>query len=855
MDYDSLLANVRKAARYLGCEKNAAAKPWDSAEVRACLIFPDLYEIGMSHLGLQILYHILNDLDWALADRAYCPDLDLERLLRAKEWPLWGLEQKRPLGRFDLLGITLPYELSYTNILTILSLSGIPFLSRQRDEGEWPLIIGGGSGAFNPEPVAEIFDAILLGDGEEAVIELARTVRRWKREGGRRDELLKELAGMEGVYVPRFYHPRYDAKGAMVGIERDPDAPARVMRRILPDLDSAPFPRRPLLPFIQTVHDRLGIEIARGCTRSCRFCQAGVIYRPVRERSPETVEQLARRGLKATGWSELGMLSLSTGDYSRLHPLIQRLMELCQPLKVAISLPSLRVGTLTPEIMKEIVKVRKTGFTLAPEAGSQRLREVINKGITEEDLLETAKEAYRAGWRNIKLYFMIGLPTETMEDVEAIRELALKVSAQHPRRRGGQVTISVGTFVPKPHTPFQWERQIGEEEARERIALLRQGLPKRIRIKWHDPALSFMEGVFSRGDRRLLPVIIRAWELGARLDAWSDHFRPELFQQAAEEQGIELSWYLRERGEEELLPWDHLDTGVKREFLLKERRRARERSYTPDCRNGRCQGCGVCDFKRVKPVIFRGSEAESAPSKAASAGPVDKPAERWMVAFRFAKLNQARFISHLDTMRAFHRAAARAELPVAFSQGFHPMPRFSFGDALPVGLESVCEPAALELTRFMRPHEVAQALNRELPHGLGIILAEMGPMPQTAPDGRRHVAFIPHLQPRDLQEMDLSKAPPLLLTMGRRGTRARVEPHHALEALEPLSPDELLPLLQGWEPLDREGVLMGFTVKRCTAVLEDGSSRTVMVRPLDLIAHLFPMDEEQRALVRIVRVG
>ncbi len=853
MKRDLYLSLVKKPARYMGKEVNAACKEWGGADVRVALVFPDLYEIGMSHLGLHILYHVLNGLDWALADRAYCPDTDLENLLRERGEPLWALESGRPLSQFDILGITIPYELCYTNILTILDLASVPFLSRDRDGGEWPLVIGGGSGAFNPEPVAEVFDAIVLGDGEEAVVEIAAMVREWKARGGARKELLEALAGTDGVYVPRYYEVSYGSGGRIAAVTPSGPAPASVRRRILPDLDSAPFPEKPLVPFVQTVHDRLGIEVARGCTRGCRFCQAGIIYRPVRERGPGRVMELAQRCLRATGWSELGLLSLSTGDYSQLHALIHGLMELCRPGHVALSLPSLRVGTLTKEIMAEILKVRKTGFTLAPEAGSERLRQVINKGITEEDLLETARDAFGAGWRNIKLYFMIGLPTETVEDVDAIKELAYKVLSQRPRGKRGQVTVSVGTFVPKPHTPFQWERQLSLEESRERFRRLRKGLRRDIRLKWHDPGLSFMEGVFSRGDRRLFRVIRDAWEMGARLDAWSDHFRPELFEAAAAQAGIDLSWYLREREMAEPLPWDHLDTGVEKAYLAKERQRSRSLEYTSDCRGGRCHRCGVCDFKQIRPVLFTDRAGplagQARPSRENGGGP-------WPCRFVFAKLNCARFISHLDTMRAFHRAAARAGLPVAFSRGFHPMPRFSFGDALPLGMESVCEKGEVHLESRIEPRQFLEAMNRELPEGLCVIEAgEPQEAGEAAASQRSYIALVPCVDTSVAAEALQSLGGEMSVTFRKSGSEGLVRLEEAVREAALRRREEVAGLLNGWDALEQEGELVEFSLSSSKARLPDGSQREVVPRPLDVLAALFGIGEVERTWIRIVRVA
>lgn len=726
MRLEDLLPLVRRPSRYLGTEINAVRKDWREVRLRAALVFPDLYEIGMSHLGLHILYHVLNKLPWALADRAYCPDTDMERILRRETAALQGLESRRPLKEFDFLAITLPYELCYVNILTVLDLAGIPVWSRERQDRGWPLIIGGGSGSVNAEPVADVFDAILVGDGEEAVVEIAELVSRWREGGGAKQEILEALARVEGVYVPALYRPCYGDDGSFRSLDPVGPAAGSVRRRILPDLGSTPFPERPLLPFMQIVHDRLGVEIARGCTRGCRFCQAGMIYRPVRERAPGEIMSMVEKGLRATGWEELSLLSLSTGDYGCLVPLLANLVDRYQEQHVAVSLPSLRVGTLTPDVMSQIQRVRKTGFTLAPEAGSERLRRVINKGITEEDLLEAAGQAYAIGWGGIKLYFMIGLPTETRDDVAAIAELTRRVAAQGPRslKKGPRVTASVGTFVPKPHTPFQWERQLTVEESQERLELLRSQLRGRaVQLKWHDPQLSFLEGVFSRGDRRLGTVLHRAWKYGARLDAWSDHAQPDLYRKAALEQGIDLARYLAAREPGAPLAWEHIATGAAPDFLMQERENAWKEAFTPDCRRGKCQACGVCDFRTLEPVVYGAGDC-SINTVAPGAKRKDDsfPAIRYRLVFE--KLGDARFLGHLEVVHSFHRAARRAGIPVAHSQGFHPMPRFSFGPPVPLGTESLAEPAEIRLTEYMEARRLVELLNRELPGGIFVYSAE-----------------------------------------------------------------------------------------------------------------------------------
>jgi radical SAM family uncharacterized protein/radical SAM-linked protein len=733
INLNHILPLVRKPGRYVGGEHNTARKNWDRAEVRFALVFPDLYEIGMAHQGLQILYHILNSKEHLLAERCYVPDLDMEQQLRRHGLPLFSLESRRPLADFDVLGITLPYELCYTNILTVLDLASIPFRAEQRDRE--PLVIGGGSCAMNPEPVADFFDAIVLGDGEEAILEIAAVVRELKQAGLRRPELLARLSSLAGVYVPSFFVPKY-IEGEFAGMQtRDPGR-TFVRRRVLPELPAAESLGKPLVPVVRPVHDRLGVEIARGCTRGCRFCQAGIIYRPVRERSLAEVMAVAEQGTLASGFEEMALLSLSTGDYSCLSELMTALMNRFAHSHVSVSMPSMRVGTLTPGIMDQIRRVRKTGFTVAPEAGTDRLRQVINKGISEADLLSTCRNAFSLGWKLIKFYFMIGLPTETWEDVAAIIDLAGKARREAGANSGRvQINVSVGTFVPKPHTPFQWERQLSLAEARERISRLKELLPRRgFNLKWQDPKQSVLEGVFSRGDRKLARLIESAWQAGVRLDGWSEHYRLEAWQDAARECGINLEGYLQARDPGKPLPWDHLASGVDREFLVKEQARAMALEYTPDCRTSGCQQCGLCDFKTIRPVLHRGGQPGEPTVQERPAAEAAEPKGVPPVVYRvhYTRLGDSRFYSHLETLQLIFRSLRRAGIEVLHSQGHNPTPRVSFSDALPVGLESEAEYFDMEIAvPLADPDAFASRLSSELPPGMAAV--SVAAPPATSP--------------------------------------------------------------------------------------------------------------------------
>ncbi len=729
---------VKKPGRYIGREYNSGLPGQEKSDLHCALVFPDLYEIGMSHQGLQILYHILNGREKISAERCYCPDKDAETMLREKTMPLVTLESGRPLNQFDLIGITLPHELCYTNILTVLDRAQIPFYSAQRDESH-PIVIGGGTCALNPEPVADFFDAILLGDGEEAIVEIAEALLLARKKGITRGLQIENLANIGGVYVPRFYQPVYDDQGCIEEIKNEPTVPATIHRRVLANLDRLDHLYQPIVPNSRIVHDRLGIEVARGCTRGCRFCQAGITYRPVRERSVSQILQLAEKGIKNSGFEELALLSLSTGDYSCLHELLPRLMDTCSRDFVSVSLPSMRVGTLTQELMDEIKRVRKTGFTLAPEAGSERLRMAINKGISENDLVESARNAFNLGWNLIKLYFMIGLPTETAEDIDAIIDLAKKTAEAgnvngHGRKR---VTLSVGTFVPKPHTPFQWEAQLNIQQSHEKIERLRDNMPRRgFNLKWHDPKQSYLEGVFSRGDRRLSHLVVTAWERGARLDSWSDHFDLQRWLECARICDIDLDFYLRQRAVKEILPWSHLSSGVEERFLLDEKNKTKSGEYTPDCRYHGCQECGLCDFDTIAPVVHSENRSESAtPAQSYSAGKAEKTEQegKYRYSVSYSRSGAICYLGHLEFLQIIFRALRRARIRTNFSKGFNPSPKVSFSPALPVGTQSSCEsfimevPAPLESCR-----KAAESLSAALPEGIRIneIVPFQGKLPQ-----------------------------------------------------------------------------------------------------------------------------
>jgi len=717
----SLLVKIKHPSRYIGNEVNSIRKDPATVDVSIALAFPDVYEVGMSHQGLKILYRILNGQEWLAAERAFSPWTDLEEELRRRKMPLVTMESDRSLKGFDIIGFSLQHELSYSNVLTMLDLCGIPFLAAERDDS-FPLIIAGGPACFNPEPVADIFDAMLVGDGEEAALDICSTVRMAKNEGMKKSGLLKELKGIRGVYIPSLFIPRYSPEGSVDYIEPLDSDYRDVRKALIRDIEKYPFPDDQVVPFASLVHDRLSVEIARGCTRGCRFCQAGMIYRPVRERRARSIIEGIDLTLKKTGFEEVSLLSLSSGDYSCIAPLIRGLMDRHSERRVAVSLPSLRIDSLDPNWLEEIKRVRKTGFTLAPEAGNDRLRRIINKTLTNEDIMNMARVIYGAGWDLIKLYFMVGLPHEKEEDVQDIVSLAKQVAGlAKSRGRKEILNVSVAAFVPKAHTPFMWAPQIGYEESLRRIGIVRDGLKgTRIRVKWNQPELSRLEGIFSRGDRRLAAALIEAWRLGARFDAWAEHFKDDAWREAFERTGINREFYLhRTRHEHETMPWDHIKSGVSGEYLKREWKRALEAKTTPDCRE-KCLECGVCDHIDTDPVIHRDFDVPAI--KGASSAYDEADIRRYRLTF--GKTGQASYLSHLELARLFIRAARRAGLDMVFSKGFHPMPRISFSTALPVGTGSVHETMIIELYGKVPPMELKEAINLQLPEDVRVSLTE-----------------------------------------------------------------------------------------------------------------------------------
>ncbi len=591
-----LLPTVSRPARYTGGEWNAWPVDWAGARLRVALAYPDLYEVGMAHHGLAILYDRLNRIPGVLAERVYAPWGDMAAALRRESLPLYSLESFHPLAAFDIVGFSLPYELTCSNVLSMLDLAGLPLRAAERD-GRHPIVIAGGSGAYNPEPMAAFCDLFVIGEGEEAMDDLAALWQAVRARGGDREDFLRRAAAVPGIYVPRFYDVEYGEDGTVAAVLPQQGLPRRVQKRVLADLSASPPVTRPVVPYLDSVHDRAVIEIQRGCTRGCRFCQAGMIYRPVRERSPEDVRAAARELLASTGYEELALLSFSSSDYSRIEELVVGLVEDHREAGLTISLPSLRLDSFSVGLAELIGQRRRTGLTFAPEAGTQRLREVINKGLTAEDFYGTLETAFAHGWQRVKLYFVIGLPTETEADLAGIGEMvhgALRLGRRYAGRRT-TISVSVAPLVPKAQTPFQWAGQDAPEVLQEKVHFLQRALRgKGIDLSWHDIAASRLEAALARGDRRLGTVIEQAWRAGARFDAWEEEFRPELWWEAFAAAGLDPAFYAnRLRRRDEILPWEHISCGVSKRFLWQEYRRALRGEATPDCRQHPCAGCGV----------------------------------------------------------------------------------------------------------------------------------------------------------------------------------------------------------------------------------------------------------------------
>lgn len=735
----SLLPRVEKPSRYLGTETNAVTasdKDLEKVEVRIALTFPDLYDIGLGNLGLHILYAILNKLPWCWAERAYAPGLDMEALLREQGLPLFALESKDSLDAMDGIGFTLQSELNYTNILNIIDLSGMALRTEHRRE-DAPLTFAGGPAVFNPEPLAPFIDFFVFGDGEDIVVEIAEALRRVPRAAGRRARL-EELAKIEGVYVPALYPFETLPDGQILP---KVDAP-KVRKRIARTLEGSTFPVDYIVPFTRQVHDRISLEVLRGCTQGCRFCQAGMTTRPVRQRSIDNVTDLMQRTLDATGYEEVSLVSLSTCDYSHVRQMVDAVVQKAAPQRVGVSLPSLRLDSFSVDLADMVAGIRRTGLTFAPEAASPRLRSVINKWIPDEELLTMADKAYGLGWDHVKLYFMIGLPTERDDDIEAIADLTLKTLGVGKKlNRKAKVNTGVSTFVPKPFTPFQWAPQISLEETERRQAILDARFERVGGVKFgrHDPGTTFLEGIVSRSDRRAADVIEAAFRKGARFEGWDEHLNLDAWMEAIEDTGFDVDFAFRERQLDERLPWDHIDILIPKKWFQEDWQRATELKHAEDCRHSKCHRCGVIDQERdlcahMLRTSIEGRKEEATwerpprppelGTKPAQPGqppirPPEKPAAQRLV-FRVGVLGEARFLSHLETMNAWLRALRRCRAPLVYSEGFHPHPKLAFSGARPVGEQTLGDYMDIILNERVDPGVLLAQLQATVPPGFKV---------------------------------------------------------------------------------------------------------------------------------------
>lgn len=815
------LSLVSKPVRYLGQEVHSIRKEPAEVKLKFCLAFPDVYEVGMSHLGIQILYHILNSKKGIACERVFAPWGDMEGVLRDRKIPLSSLESSTPLNQFDIVGFSLQYELCYTNVLNMLDLSNIPLFSKDRDE-RFPLIIAGGPLTFNPAPVADFFDAMVIGDGEEVVSEICDLVSQWKEAKTKRENILKSLSQLEGIYVPSLHREGQ-----------------QIRKGVVSDINQTFFPTCPIVPYMKVVHDRLNVEIARGCKRGCRFCEAGFIHRPYRERSPGVIHEILNASLKQTGYEELSLLSLSAGDYSSIGPLLSDLMDRYESKRVAVSFPSLRIESVVGHLAEEVRRVRKTGFTIAPEAGTERLRRVINKELDEAVLFQGISDLFSKGWKNIKLYFMMGLPTERDEDLRGILDLSRKIASLGAKQKiHPHINVSVSTFVPKPHTPFQWESQILLEEMKEKLRFLKDGVKRsNLRFKWQDPHLSFLEGIFSIGDRKLSRALVEAHRLGCRFDGWSDQFHFPLWKEAFEKTGMEMDFHTKKREFKDILPWSFVDTGMAAQYLWEEYQKGLNEKISPPCVKGSCHRCGVC---KGNALIIRESDPveRNALERMKKKG-IRKKGMKKKIRLKFMKVGEMRFLSHLELVHLFYRASLRAELPLSYSEGFHPMPRIIFATALPVGMESLAEFVDMECEGNITPSEVMGRLNQTLPSGIEIIEAKEVPVffhLSSLPHPSVYWIPLDHLLPKEeaiLQVKKVLDEKEFFIHQERDGKKRSVD---------------IRPLIEKMEIKEKSGVEPQWGVE---LVIRKATGRTA--KPIEIVGAILGLEEESLAQCKVIK--
>jgi len=830
---ERVLRTVEKPGRYVGGEWNQVRKDPRKVRAKVALVFPDAYEIGMSYLGQKILYHILNARPDVLAERVFAPWPDFEQGLRGAGLPLYSLENRIPLHEFDVVGVSLLYELNYSNILTVLDLGGIPVLSSERGRNV-PFIIAGGPAAFNPEPVADFFDLFLLGDGEEAFPEIVEKIMSLKEAGADKRTALRELSMVQGVYVPSLYEPEKMDRSPLLVPRPIEGAPARIEKRVLETFANSEFPERIVVPGVGAVFDRVAIEAARGCPQNCRFCQASSLYFPFRVKSPNKIIRTMGRSLCRTGYEDASLTALSISDYPYLEETVRVLMGELEDRKISLSLSSLRPKGLSPEIVENIVKVRKTGFTLVPEAGTERLRRVINKKLDDREIRDAVTYAFSRGWKLVKLYFMVGLPTEKDEDLAGIVNLVREITGLGEKILGTppRINLSVSSFIPKPHTAFQWLAMDDGETLSEKQEYLRSELrrSRSVEFKKHPVDTSLLEAVFSRGDRRLSGVVKAAWDKGARFESWGEHLNVDLWQEAFDRQGVPPEDYWKEIDTEAVLPWDHIDTGIRKSHLLRELGRALEGLESPSCYETTCAECRACDLQELKVKTY----SEKIGVKPAGAPRIGKKsdAEERYLAF-YSKRGPARFLSHIDLIHVLQRAFRRAGVTVLQSQGFHPKMLVSYGPALALGMEGREEPMEFRSAFLFEEKEFIGRMNKSLPAGIRML--KLTRLDAASPSMNRNLAGIVY----SLDLMDLGVEAALHEAGEGRGAEKKPSGMKTAKAL-----------IASYEPKKPEGVALALKWKRRKLYITVPVLPGKNPRPQDIAQEIFGIKDAVYALTR-----